>query len=418
MGMAAVVLLVASPRAYRPAVAAERPPPATDAAVLAGKTIIKGERSGVMSVRLPRPVHFAPFPQPAYQRPRDVLRIEGRGRFVGVMMRRQSAAGKGLLQIVAPGLCVRSGCSPVLDFPDNYYGLAYPYERGPEGQEGASGVLPAGRYHLYLIADGAPATVILRFRGLAGKTVLTPRRPASVRMVKVEPDAQAPSSPPPGSPAKDLIYSGGDTHRFESAGGAFMSAIWKWELSEREANLVGSCDYRGLPPVSPSGTPYQMCDSGPPTLMTTTKETSRSFGPLGALHRYIATLIYFGAHGEGTRSIGGYMNTAGPSLGAHIMLLWVDWVGGPQRRSFRVTCSCQTTGAAGTATEGCIRSIREAVRSSSPSGRSSLPDAPTSATLPSAPPVASLPSRASPRIWCRATTTGSWTSSFAPSKRT
>lgn len=301
--------------------------------VLGAKTVVKGERSAVMTVDLPRPARISLFEQPQEDRPRDVLHMSGRGRFFGVMLRRDGQEPTGLVEVVAQDLCHRPGCQPVFRFPSNYYGLVYPPDRNANGSvSDISGTLPSGRYHLFLIADGAPVKVVLRFHGLTGTTVLRPTKAAGVEIVEAAVDSAIPDSAPEGVPARHLVYSGGETHRFPPLGGGFMFSMWKWQGVQREPNEIGVCDYRGRPPDTPTGHPYQERGRsecrGP--FVAGNVETSRSWGPAGAIPKYISAITYYGAHPGGSRSIGGYMNTVGPVLDARAMLLWVDWQGARQ----------------------------------------------------------------------------------------
>lgn len=139
-----------------PAAAAPRVP------VLRGHTTVTADSTTFTTVRLPRDVE-------GFEEIETTL--HGRGRVRGLVLTEvaENFSDAATYVTVAPGYCTTPGCG---DEENEYGGWSFLLYRG--------GVLPAGTYRLFVIADGAPQRVELRIEGLRGRTSITPKNPALV----------------------------------------------------------------------------------------------------------------------------------------------------------------------------------------------------------------------------------------------
>lgn len=300
---------------------------AAPAPVLRETVVLAGSHSAVVAVTLPRPVTFRT--EGYGHRPSDVA-ITGRGRFYGALMRRDGGRRlTGGFSAVRASACTRPGCTAPRG-SGSFGDWVFP---APDDGTGTEGTLPAGRYHLYLIADGDPVDVRLQFEGLRpGRLVLHPRQPAPVQFVTAQVDSSVPAAGAPGGMQASL-YSAGSTHTVRRLGGAFVVFAWKWEPAPHEVNAVNFCGWASAPPKpDPTGSRYQGCAT---PYLAGSLETSRTTGPFGALSQYQFQFITMSAlelrAGESSPlTIGGYIDTTGPVLEAHVTALWIDWIGAHQ----------------------------------------------------------------------------------------
>lgn len=126
---------------------------------LARKTTVVGSESAYARVRLPKSVTFR----------KTLVEIEGDGRAVGVVLTsevngRVPRTPK-LIEFDSVRLsdCFEEGCSPDQQLAPS----------GSTGERPRPGI-----YRLYLIADGAPASVTITFPELKGKTTIVPTSPS------------------------------------------------------------------------------------------------------------------------------------------------------------------------------------------------------------------------------------------------
>lgn len=300
---------------------------ATPAPVLPATVVLAGNHSGVIAVTLPRAVKFRT--EGSGGRPSDVA-IAGQGRFYGALMRRDGGRQlTGGFSAVAASACIRPGCASPRG-SGSFGDWVYP---APTNGTGTEGTLPAGQYHLYLIADGDQVRVKLHFEGLRpGRLVLQPHQPAPVQFVTAPVDSSVPAAGSPGG-IQASVYSAGSTHTVRRLGGAFIAFAWKWEPAPDEVNAVNFCGWAGSPP-EPDATGYRYQGCATPYLAGSL-QSSRTTGPLGALAQYQFQFITMSALELKTGqtsplTIGGYVDTTGPVLEAHVTMLWVDWVGARQ----------------------------------------------------------------------------------------
>jgi hypothetical protein len=143
---------------------------------LAGTTVIRGSHSTSVEVSLAKPVLFATDAV----RAGTMFRVSGRGRIVGVLMTAVRPNTSGHLSSLAFNYCYRPGCRA--SRPARVDDVWQDRASADDTHDAAMYVqLAAGRYHLELVADGAPVSVTLRFPGLAGRTTVRPSRRSAGR---------------------------------------------------------------------------------------------------------------------------------------------------------------------------------------------------------------------------------------------
>lgn len=159
--------------------------PRADAAVpaLAGTTVVTGSVTGRLTVDLRAPATVDLGLPPVTDAPG--ASVSGDGRLTGaVLVRRGAGRGVTWLWASRAGLCSRPGCRPVHGGAFHAWGLTRDRRLSATFAE-----LLAGRYDLYLLADGRPVTVTLRLRGVGGRATLRPRPLRDVLLWTPEPSA-------------------------------------------------------------------------------------------------------------------------------------------------------------------------------------------------------------------------------------
>lgn len=203
---------------------------------LAGTTVVTGRAIGYARVRVTESID--PMKLDAS--------IEGDGRVISVVIaREEKGPGKHwpALEVTSFGHCgTEPGCKPDPDYDSM-------------GWTSSVRKLKPGIYGLYLIADGEPARVTLRFAELDGRARVAPTLPAKAILQSIEPQVQV--------EATRSVYSAGATAPFRGPGLAMMAqtihapgtgtAVW------------GSCFYEDEPPADET-TAYMppSCPDGPP----------------------------------------------------------------------------------------------------------------------------------------------------------
>jgi hypothetical protein len=187
--------------------------------VLAGTVVLSGRTTGYVNVRLPAP---AGLDNPAAGR--SGATFAGGGRHVGFFLMDDRPNGVRLLGGHAEGSRLTAYMHPL-------QGLA----------DGPTFRLPAGNYRLYLLADGAPATVTLRLKGLGGRVALTPSRrvPSELR------SPAATVAPPVGA---NVAY-GGAEGTLPGRGVAFD--FLRTVNTQFTASNTQLCFYTEKPPAAP-----------------------------------------------------------------------------------------------------------------------------------------------------------------------
>jgi hypothetical protein len=183
--------------------------------------------------------------------------------------------------------------------------------------------LPAGRYRLILVADGAPVRVVLKLAGLTGRATFHPTGPARVRIVVPTPTQSYPAASP-------LLFAAGATHTFGARSGYIAMAVWKDELTMHEPNTISFTAQKGQPPsYLPLMPPYQAVFGQPSGTYANGEQATVVPGVPGVPVWRNAAYYYGGVFvpGEnvaGLWSFGVSDDTVGPVLDAGATILWVD----------------------------------------------------------------------------------------------
>ncbi|HYO60962.1 MAG TPA: hypothetical protein VEU29_03585 [Actinomycetota bacterium] len=221
-----------------PAAAARTAPPQ-----LAGVTRIVGDTTSAMWVTVP---HKASFTWKLDENP-DV-RIDGGGRMAGVVITEGDFGDRGRLfaMMGRASFCRARGCTS----EDTHQFLT---GQNPHQAPSDKFVLPAGRYLLYLIADGAPASVTLRLHGLPGKARIVPRTPvdAEVHVPTPQTEVMGPD---------EKVYWFGDAGTIDADAGLIAGAM-SLDTKNWSRGSWGSCLQRvvlepepvGYSPACPAG---------------------------------------------------------------------------------------------------------------------------------------------------------------------
>lgn len=145
---------------------------------LGAETVITSSASGKVPVRLDQPATFnVPF---FSDRPSSV-KVTGGGRFAGFAL---VADGTDPNRVAIVGGRVANGLPADHSLGDSST-LALSLTDALDFTA-ASYEIPAGDYHLYVIADGSPVTVSLSLGGLTGSTSLTPTVPVAADVAEPE----------------------------------------------------------------------------------------------------------------------------------------------------------------------------------------------------------------------------------------
>lgn len=160
MLVAAVVATVAPPLAAASSSVPE----------LAGTVTLSGNQTGYVPVVIPTEARLG---DPFFIDRRGSITVEGGGRM----------AGFALVQDGLKGPVIFGGHSAATSEFSEEFG-AFVFDLGSmDRPRGLDFVLPAGGYRLYLLTDGAPTTVTLRFAGLEGSSELTPTTPTQTAVI-------------------------------------------------------------------------------------------------------------------------------------------------------------------------------------------------------------------------------------------
>lgn len=243
----AAVALCAAGVAAPQAVAAER------AHVVAGTTVFDATTSGLTRITVPRDARLdRKLSDGSFSASRA-------GRVQGIVLR---AAGAPITdtrtyQAAQVNFCFAPACTPAPDAPVEQHtnGIGLP--------ETAAGefVIPRGIYDAYVIGDGAPGSVTLRFHGLDGTTTIRPEQPAKVNIV-----SPTPAVPPAG--AGPISFSTGTPNPIGDPGGSLFEATAISGVGPA-SYVLGDCF---LPDGPPPGGNYHGCPGGyPQTVQPFTK---------------------------------------------------------------------------------------------------------------------------------------------------
>jgi hypothetical protein len=280
--------------------------------VLRGTVTLTGATSYVREFVLRSPARFS------YEH--RTVRAAG-GRYAGYVLRK---VGEGITPTAAsirPGFCTTRGCARPA-WSGTYVMDLFTGSPLAQGANPDHVVLSPGRYRVYLVADGKPVTVTLRFPG-TGRAAYTSGTRTTAPIAVPEPSSWDPATPA-GNPGS--LYSAGATHRTTAPLVFHYLTSWKYVYGPpKAAHAQGICTYDGAPAPATLGT-YQYPCSGPLGFMAYGQSpTGRKTGPANAFDEHAPTSQFFGlSEVSGELSIGGYINSPVPATSAHTTLLWVD----------------------------------------------------------------------------------------------
>jgi hypothetical protein len=284
--------------------------------VLGGSVTLTGSDSYERDVIIPRAVTID------RQQWLNSWHIDGpRGRFAGYVLRQAGRSVKGALFALSAGFCLARACA----HPD-WVPYATGCDCGTTAGSPSNTVLPAGRYHLYLIADGAPVTVAFTLPGLKGRTTIRSGQPHPPQTVYTP--APAVADPPIATAGMGANrYSAGVSHT-SPHGGLYVLVSWKlFRVSPpKSVSQFGACFFHGPMAPGPLG-PYeypcggQVAGFGPGGQV----ETGPGPAPAGALAQYGTDYEAFGSLEAGPWSIGSYINSMSPASEAHTQVFWLNF---------------------------------------------------------------------------------------------
>ena len=239
---------------------------------------------------------------------RDVT-INGGGRVAGIVLAREGADAESgaVLYAMRFNGCWSRGCTTPRDerlFPWGYAEARdVPSVRRDDGSTLLT--LPAGRYTAYVVADGAPVKVTVRFNGERGTGTLRPDRAASLRLTT------ATSQVPGGT-----VYSAGAAGELRSSLGLLVG-VMEARLTMNVSSDGGTCFYRDAQP--PGGTFVSGCPFG-------TSEPAIVVNGVTPMHRGVTSMLLEQGDRDGVPwTLGNYFDGAyaaewlSPSV-----FLWLD----------------------------------------------------------------------------------------------
>jgi hypothetical protein len=268
---------------------------------------------------------------------KDMKVDAARGRFPGFILRKD---GPGLQQSASYFLahgCLSQGCRPP-HYPFLDSGTGFELVMGERQTDATlrTGVFSPGRYHLFVVADGAPMHATLQLHGLSGRLAV---HSGSALTTSVSVPAPSVFSPPAGSPSPGQLYSAGSTHRMPSTSGFFFDMMYKVMTGDSvsevaaclfdgppEPNVLGPYEYPCSTPTDPVDAAYdglslQDIDGAAPI--------GTNGGPAGLVPEYMTGFWYWGPFTEPGRviSLGGYIDSPNPAISAHVLTFFVDFTG-------------------------------------------------------------------------------------------
>lgn len=260
-----------------------------DHVVACGETTLRGSSTAMVRVSLPEEARLH-----AEVSPTGGVRIDGQGRFVGVV-----------LAVDAPNRnaeLVLAGRTSV-DYGSTVRTASFSIDQDQDGRWN----LPAGDYLFYLLADGSPAEVTLIFEGLEGSTTILPQTPAPY-------DIREPAFKNYGAPLP-TGYAAIDEHEVgtHALAGRFLRVV----PDTHAAGLSGLCFWEGAPPEDADSQP--LCPGA-------TLENRATPGPLES--GYVLTGVTRGLT-TGTYAQGAYVQDVSLPSPSDMKLLtfWLELTG-------------------------------------------------------------------------------------------
>ena len=247
--------------------------------------------------------------------------VQGGGRHIGFVLHHDGGPQGATALVVRDGFCVAAGCTGAFGHLYGSDGVSHDDQPNQDGQLfGPTGTLPAGAYHLQLIADGTPVRLTIPFGGLGGQVTLVPHGPSGITQVTPIPDRALPSG-------GQVAYSAGSTRLVGVHGGMHVGAMWLDEPLPKEVNFGDACHFSGPPPAQ---TRFEFpCMANGTVHLTVFPAGNAAAGttatPAGPIPNYQAILTFWGTLNPGERSAGAYDNVAGPVTDAHMQQVWIDF---------------------------------------------------------------------------------------------
>ena len=262
--------------------------------VAAGITVVEGATSGVTRLVVPRDakVDENPFI--------GSFTASGAGRVQGLVLRVAGAPVTDIRSIRAAqvNFCYSAGCTPEAGAPVDRVMTVRGFARATAVDDG-HWVVPAGIYDLYLIADGAPGSVTLRFDGLEGTTRIRPEAPAKASII-----SPAPATPQLGAGA--IAFSAGTVNPVGEPGGLLLESTMIRGTGPA-SYILGDCFRPGGPPPANN---YNGCPGGEPQTVD-----PQVFPDPVAFKR--ASIMSALVRPSSTWTTGGYVNGFAPSWNVH-----------------------------------------------------------------------------------------------------
>jgi hypothetical protein len=199
---------------------------------LARMTTITGSRSTSTAVVLPHGATVRVDRPTAHS---DNVTVTGNGRVAGFDLRSEngSATPPHLFGVLTNG-CYTARCTQREHIVST---VAAGFASKPVGSL-TQYTLPAGRYRLILIADGAPVTVRLRLDGLTGSATIRPAATASVKWQPLKPNSTV------GTPPALVAYSAPAGVLPVGDRGGILFTVFDVRLSAGDFGQRGFCYYR------------------------------------------------------------------------------------------------------------------------------------------------------------------------------
>lgn len=277
------------------------------------------------------------LPRPAVVREDvDTLIDRVHGRFAGFVLRKDGPGKQPSATVFRANGCLHVACSPRFDFGEYEWSVIAGDPDPADPTDTFRAQLPAGRYHLFVVADGAPVHATLRLHGLTGRVDVSSGAPWRIDIAQPSPSV---FSPPAGSASPGQLYSAGSTNRGSTTGyvfflhyklvtgccGAAQADVCGFE-GPPQPNALGPYEYPCATPRDAYGVAWVATDT---PWEVTGAEKEGGTGPAELVPRYVVPQWAFGLYDvpRGVASIGGYINTVTPAVESRTQTLWLDFTG-------------------------------------------------------------------------------------------
>lgn len=258
---------------------------------------VSGSRSAQAVVQLPTAARLSVDAS----RTSEQVVVSGSGPLVGVVLEQLDSAEPVTLMAFSASSCDDRGCATEEGF--EYVSSTRPMPT-PEGVE--SVLLPAGRYRVVLVADGAPVTVRLELDGLQGPLEVQPRDATAVTVDEV-PNQVGGLGP------QDLAFSGGLQRSADSELLVLFRELYR--TSPGAAGAYGTCAVHGQEP--PGGLYTPRC-----TTADVSSDRVETINPVVVADPTAEVALLGYGHASlpaGTSAVGHYAASAVPLSGASVL---------------------------------------------------------------------------------------------------